>query len=153
MDKVERNPGVAIPVAFVFILVLFSFWYFGKFDALKLLIAGVLIFPLFGITYLVASYRGPGPSKLYGLERLTSLLPAVKKAPGHVEFKYKLMWTGLVVILYFVLTNVYVYGLNKASTIDVFASFRAIFAGTNGSLMDLGIGPIVTASIVMQLFA
>lgn len=153
MDKVERNPGVAIPVAFVFILVLFSFWYFGKFDALKLLIAGVLIFPLFGITYLVASYRGPGPSKLYGLERLTSLLPAVKKAPGHVEFKYKLMWTGLVVILYFILTNVYVYGLNKASTIDVFASFRAIFAGTNGSLMDLGIGPIVTASIVMQLFA
>ncbi len=153
MDKVERNPGVALPVAFVYIVVLFSFWYFGKFDWLKLLIAALLIFPLFGISYLIASYKGPGPSKLYGLENLTSMLPAVKKAAGHVEFKYKLMWTGLVVILYFMLTNVYIYGLDKATTIDVFASFRAIFAGTNGSLMDLGIGPIVTASIVMQLFA
>lgn len=53
----------------------------------------------------------------------------------------------------FVLTNVYIYGLNTKDTIDVFASFRAIFAGASGSLMDLGIGPIVTASIVMQLFA
>ena len=51
------------------------------------------------------------------------------------------------------LTNIYVYGLNTTQSVDVFASFRAIFAGAEGSLMDLGIGPIVTASIVMQLVA
>ncbi|EQD37323.1 membrane protein containing Translocon Sec61/SecY, plug domain protein, partial [mine drainage metagenome] len=103
--------------------------------------------------YLVISYAGPKKSKLYGLENLAAKLPAVKKAKGHVQFKHKLIWTLSIVLLYFVLTNIYIYGLNQANTIDVFASFRAIFAGAQGSLMDLGIGPIVTASIVMQLFA
>ena len=153
MDKIERNKRTAIPIAFVFALLIFAFAYFGHFNYLELLIAGVLTFPLFGIAYLVVSYRGEGKSKLYGLEYLTSMLPAVKKPKGHVQFKYKIMWTALVVILYFVLTNIYIYGLDAAKTIDVFASFRAIFAGAEGSLMDLGIGPIVTASIVMQLFA
>ncbi len=153
MDQVQRNKGAAIPVAIFYAIVLAGFAFFGKMDALSLLIAGVLLFPVFGLIYLVVSYVGPKRSKLYGLEYLTSLLPAVKKPKGHVQFKYKLMWTALVVILYFALTNIYIYGLNTTSTIDVFASFRAIFAGTNGSLMDLGIGPIVTASIVMQLFS
>ncbi|EQD32166.1 preprotein translocase secY subunit, partial [mine drainage metagenome] len=146
MDKVERNRRVVYPTALVFILTVFAFYYFGHYNWLQLLIAAVLIFPLFGIAYLVFSYKGPGKSKLYGLEHLTSLLPAVKKPKGHVQFKYKIMWTALVVLLYFVLTNIYIYGLDAAKTIDVFASFRAIFAGAQGSLMDLGIGPIVTAS-------
>ncbi len=153
MDKIERNKRTAIPIAFFFALLIFAFAYFGHYNAIELLIAAVLTFPLFGIAYLVVSYRGEGKSKLYGLEYLTSMLPAVKKPKGHVQFKYKIMWTALVVILYFVLTNIYIYGLDAAKTIDVFASFRAIFAGAEGSLMDLGIGPIVTASIVMQLFA
>ena len=153
MDKIERNKRTAIPIAFFFALLIFAFAYFGHYNYLELLIAAVLTFPLFGIAYLVVSYRGEGKSKLYGLEYLTSMLPAVKKPKGHVQFKYKIMWTALVVILYFVLTNIYIYGLDAAKTIDVFASFRAIFAGAEGSLMDLGIGPIVTASIVMQLFA
>ncbi|MCL5437727.1 MAG: preprotein translocase subunit SecY, partial [Candidatus Thermoplasmatota archaeon] len=153
MQEVQRNKRAAIPIAVLYIIALTSFWYFGKFDLLSLAIAAVLTFPVFGLLYLLISYVGPKSSKLYGLEYLTSLLPAVKKAKGHVEFKYKLMWTALVVILYFVLTNIYIYGLNTSQTIDVFQSFRAIFAGTSGSLMDLGIGPIVTASIVMQLFS
>jgi preprotein translocase subunit SecY len=130
-----------------------AFWYFSKLPFFQLLIAAVLIAPLFVLFYLVMSYAGPKKSKLYGLENLTAKLPAVKKAKGHVQFKYKLLWTFLVVVLYFVLTNIYIYGLDQSKTIDVFASFRAIFAGAEGSLMDLGIGPIVTASIVMQLFA
>ncbi|MCL4340815.1 MAG: 50S ribosomal protein L30, partial [Candidatus Thermoplasmatota archaeon] len=35
-----------------------------------------------------------------------------RKAKGHVEFKWKLIWTAAVVILYFILTNIYIYGLN-----------------------------------------
>ncbi len=153
MDQVQRNRGAAIPILFVFALVMAAFWYFNHYGGLKLFIVGVLLSPLFIIAYLVVSYVGPKQSKLYGLEFLTSKLPAVKKAKGHVQFKYKLAWTGLIVILYFALTNIYIYGLNTSQSVDVFASFRAIFAGAQGSLMALGIGPIVTASIVMQLFA
>ncbi len=153
MNEVNRNRKAAVPVIFFYFLIVVGFWYFGHYSTLPLLIAGVILAPVFWITYLVVSYVGPKQSKLYGLEYLTSKLPAVKKAKGHVSFRNKMIWTGLVVILYFILTNVYVYGLNVQNSIDVFASFRAIFAGAQGSIMDLGIGPIVTASIVMQLFA
>lgn len=151
--EIPRNKATAVPVVIIFLMTVAGFWYFSKLPLLQVLIAALIMSPLFGITYLVVSYAGPKKSKLYGLENLTAKLPAVKKAKGHVQFKYKLMWTFVIVVLYFALTNVYIYGLNTANSIDVFASFRAIFAGAEGSLMDLGIGPIVTASIVMQLFA
>ncbi|WP_010901655.1 preprotein translocase subunit SecY [Thermoplasma acidophilum] len=152
MTEAQRNNSVVFPLIIVYAILMIAFWYFSHFGYVKLAIAGVIIAPLFYIIYLVASYKGPKKSKLYGLEDLTAKLPAVKKAKGHIEFKYKMMWTALIVVLYFALSNIYIYGLNTAQTIDVFASFREIFAGASGSLMDLGIGPIVTASIVMQLF-
>jgi preprotein translocase subunit SecY len=153
MVEIKRNKRAAIPIIAVFALVVLGFWYFGHLGIIKLVIASAITAPLFLIGYLIMSYAGPKTSKLYGLENFTAKLPAVKKAKGHVEFKWKIIWTASVVILYFILTNIYIYGLNTAKTVDVFASFRAIFAGASGSLMDLGIGPIVTASIVMQLFA
>ncbi|MHB8361534.1 MAG: preprotein translocase subunit SecY [Thermoplasmataceae archaeon] len=154
MSKViQRNKRTVVPVIVLFAMTMTMFWYFSQLSPLSLLITGLILFPVFGMLYLVISYAGPKKSKLYGLENLAAKLPAVKKAKGHVQFKHKLIWTLSIVLLYFVLTNIYIYGLNQANTIDVFASFRAIFAGAQGSLMDLGIGPIVTASIVMQLFA
>lgn len=90
-------------------------------------------------------------SLLYKLEPLIKRMPAVQKPEGHVHFRQKLLWTGMALIAYFVMANVFIYGLSAGST-DVFAQFRAILAGANGSLVHLGIGPIVTGSIIMQLF-
>ena len=50
------------------------------------------------------------------------------------------------------MTNVMIWGMAEA-TLDIFSLFRAIMAVASGSVMHLGIGPIVTASIIMQLFA
>ena len=91
-------------------------------------------------------------SRLYALKPLTERLPAVKRPDGHVHFRTKIMWVILMLIFYFVMTNVFLYGLDKTNSIDLFAQYRAILAGAQGSLLDLGIGPIVTASIIMQLF-
>ncbi|MEM2943315.1 MAG: preprotein translocase subunit SecY [Methanomassiliicoccales archaeon] len=91
-------------------------------------------------------------SRLYKLKPLTDRLPAVSRPEGHVHFRTKMMWVVLILVFYFVMTNVYIYGLDKAQTIDLFAQYRAILAGAQGSLMHLGIGPIVTGSIIMQLF-
>ena len=60
------------------------------------------------------------------------------------------MWTVGILVLYFILSNISVFGLSKGSQ-DVLAAYRAIFAGATGSIILLGIGPIVTASIVLQL--
>ncbi|MCL7410798.1 MAG: preprotein translocase subunit SecY [Methanosarcinaceae archaeon] len=84
------------------------------------------------------------------LEPIFNRLPAVKGPEGHVHFKNKLWWTLGILVLYFALANIPLFGLSKDS-IDLFESYRAFFAGASGSMMLLGIGPIVTASIVLQL--
>ncbi|MEI6795785.1 MAG: preprotein translocase subunit SecY [Methanomassiliicoccales archaeon] len=91
-------------------------------------------------------------SRLYKLKPLTDRLPAVKKPEGHVHFRTKMLWVILILVFYFVMTNIMLYGLDQSKTLDIFAQYRAILAGAQGSLMHLGIGPIVTASIIMQLF-
>jgi preprotein translocase subunit SecY len=84
------------------------------------------------------------------IEPFLSKLPAVKRPEKHVHFRKKLVWTVGILVLYFVLSNVPVFGLSTASQ-DLFGAYRAIFAGAMGSIILLGIGPIVTASIVLQL--
>lgn len=85
------------------------------------------------------------------IEPFLHRLPAVTKPEGHVHFRRKLAWTIGVLVIYFVLTNVRIFGLSPASQ-DLFGFYRAIMAGSQGSLVQLGIGPIVTASIILQLF-
>jgi preprotein translocase subunit SecY len=84
-------------------------------------------------------------------EPVLTRMPSVARPEGHVPFKRKLMWTAGVLVLYFYLTNVPVYGLPQGGANDVFGQFRSILAGASGSVLHLGIGPIVTASIVLQL--
>ncbi len=85
------------------------------------------------------------------IEPLIKRLPAVSKPEGHVHFRRKLTWTVGVLVIYFILTNVPIFGLSPNSQ-DLFGFYRAIMAGSQGSLVQLGIGPIVTASIILQLF-
>lgn len=77
-------------------------------------------------------------------------IPSVERPKRHVPFKEKFSWTLAILLLYFILVNVPVFGLDPSS-IDIFAQYRAFFAGETGSILALGIGPIVTASIVLQL--
>ncbi|WP_048150448.1 preprotein translocase subunit SecY [Methanolacinia paynteri] len=84
------------------------------------------------------------------MEPLLAAMPAVKAPEGHVHFKNKMLWTAAVLILYFILTNVQIFGLSPDSQ-DLLGMYRTLLAGAYGSLLHLGIGPIVTASIVLQL--
>ena len=90
-------------------------------------------------------------SRLYALKPLIERWPAVTKPEGHVHFRTKIFWTLICLILYFILTNVIIFGLSS-QTVDLFENYRFIMAGASGSIMHLGIGPIVTASIILQLF-
>ncbi|MBS3760927.1 preprotein translocase subunit SecY [Halodesulfurarchaeum sp.] len=77
-------------------------------------------------------------------------MPSVERPTGHVPFKRKLAWTGVVLVLYFFLTNVYLFGVAGGGS-DLFGQFRSLLAGGQGTILQVGIGPIVTASIVLQL--
>jgi preprotein translocase subunit SecY len=90
-------------------------------------------------------------SRLFALKPIIERWPAVSKPEGHITFRTKILWTLLCLVLYFILTNITIYGL-QSTVIDLFAQYRFIMAGASGSIMHLGIGPIVTASIILQLF-
>src|SRR4030042_490131 len=86
------------------------------------------------------------------LKPVIDRLPAVTRPEGHVHFRTKMTWLILILVLYFAMTNIGIYGLDQEQGVDLFAQYRAILAGAQFSLMHLGIGPIVTGSIIMQLF-
>jgi preprotein translocase subunit SecY len=95
-----------------------------------------------------------GKSKLYLLRPIARRMPVIAKPKEHVRFKTKFFWTAVTLVFYFAMTNVFLFGLDPSSTtIDLFHTFRAILGGAQGSIMHLGIGPIVTGSIIMQLFS
>lgn len=89
-------------------------------------------------------------SSLEVLEPIFKFIPEVKSPVHREDFNEKLKWTALVLVLYFFLTLIPLYGLAPGA-IDSFAALRAVMAGSFGSILTLGIGPIVTASIVLQL--
>ena len=135
-----------------FVLAL-TYWGWMDEAAIGYLLVGVALLGLGASMAMVCLlYSGTESSRLYGLSRLVDVYPSITKPEGHVRFNQKLWTTVLVLIIYFMMTNVMIYGLSS-STLDIFSSFRAIMAGASGSIMHLGIGPIVTGSIIMQLFA
>jgi len=84
-------------------------------------------------------------------EPVLSRMPVVERPTGHVPFRRKLTWTAGILVVYFFLTNINPFGLAVGQGSDFFGQFRSVLAGSSGSLLQVGIGPIVTASIVLQL--
>ena len=67
-----------------------------------------------------------------------------------VGFNVKLKWTLVILVGYFILANVPLFGIAE-SALSRF-EYLAILLGTSfGSIISLGIGPIVMASIILQL--
>ena len=87
---------------------------------------------------------------LENFKPIFKLLPEVKTPIHRQDFSEKLKWTAIVLVIYYFLAQIPLYGLSPAA-VDQFAQLRAVMAGSFGSILTLGIGPIVTASIVLQL--
>jgi len=78
-------------------------------------------------------------------------LPEVR-APTEkkVSFNVKLKWTLVILVGYFILANIPLFGITEGSLSRF--EYLAILLGTSfGSIISLGIGPIVMASIILQL--
>ena len=85
------------------------------------------------------------------LDKIIYNLPEVA-APKQkrLSFKEKLKWTLITLILFFVLGLIPLYGLGQ-NALQQFEFLSVILGASFGSIISLGIGPIVTASIVLQL--
>lgn len=78
-------------------------------------------------------------------------LPEVKSPTAKkVDFKSAAKWTLLMLVAFFILSNIPIYGMSEGSLSRF--EYLAILLGTSfGSIISLGIGPIVMSSIILQL--
>ncbi len=85
------------------------------------------------------------------IESLAKYVPEiVRPKEKNLGFKRKMYWTLGVLFAFFVLGVIPLWGLDPASQFE-FAQLELILGASFGSIISLGIGPIVTASIVLQL--
>jgi preprotein translocase subunit SecY len=87
------------------------------------------------------------------LQDLFSYIPEVKSPEEKkLDFNTKLKWTLIVLGAFFILANISLFGLSE-NALSRF-EYLAIILGTDfGSIISLGIGPIVMASIILQLLS
>jgi len=79
------------------------------------------------------------------------VMPEIKAPQREVKFKEKLLWTVVALVIYLIMSNIPLYGVNVTETTDYYYWLRVILASQRGTLTELGIGPIVTAGLIMQL--
>ncbi|MGV9171261.1 MAG: preprotein translocase subunit SecY [Promethearchaeia archaeon] len=82
---------------------------------------------------------------------LVRVTPEIKQPQREVSFKEKFIWTAVILVIYLIMSNVPLYGVQLEESMDYFYWLRTILASQRGTLTELGIGPIVTAGLIMQL--
>jgi len=87
----------------------------------------------------------------FDISKVTRYIPSVEKPTYKQTFNTRLKWTGIALLMYFVLSAITVFGIDKAASFEQFRFFEIVLGSKFGSLMTLGIGPIVTAGILLQL--
>jgi len=83
---------------------------------------------------------------------LSRFVPEISPPKRSVSFNEKLFWTLTALALYLVMSEIPLYGVPTGQGLELTA-LRVIFASNRGTLMELGIGPIVTAGLILQLLA
>lgn len=91
------------------------------------------------------------PKSLELLEPILRLLPEVDRPKRRVSLRGKFFWSFLALTAYLVMSHIPLYGMAEKKMIAEFLFMNIIFAARSGFLTQLGIGPIVTAGIVMQI--
>lgn len=87
------------------------------------------------------------------LTKIFAFIPEVKKPEEKkLGFKVKLKWTLIILVAFFALANTTLYGL-ESSALEQFKHLAILLGTEFGSVISLGIGPIVMASIILQLLA
>jgi preprotein translocase subunit SecY len=84
-------------------------------------------------------------------EKIAKYIPTITPPLYRLSFKEKLKWTSIILILYIFLSYVPVVGLKLTPEAQYFMTIQHLLGARFGSLLTLGIGPIVTAGIILQL--
>lgn len=81
------------------------------------------------------------------------MLPEVAQPDRKIPFREKALWTMVTLFIFLVCCQIPLYGTAPSNSSDPFYWMRVILASNRGTLMELGISPIITSGLIMQLLA
>ncbi len=86
------------------------------------------------------------------IKSVATVLPEIPKPEKKPSLNERFIWTAFALVAYLVMAVTPLYGFGGSNNqSDQLAFLRVVFASTQGTLMELGIGPIVTAGLILQL--
>jgi len=80
---------------------------------------------------------------------IARFIPSVERPVYKLTLKKKITWTLIILILYYALSHIRIYAIGDIG--ERFRTLEVLLGSKFGTLMSLGIGPIVTASMLLQL--
>jgi len=91
---------------------------------------------------------------LDAMSKASEYLPTIRKPGRKLSLTRRLAWTGIILAIYLVMSNIPLYGVPVQATAATSVTLmNIIFASSVGTLMQLGIGPIVTAGLILEVLA
>ena len=82
---------------------------------------------------------------------IKGLLPEVEAPLKKQDFNDKLTWTAWTLFIYLICCQIPLYGMVKTEGADPLYWLRVILASNKGTIMELGMSPIITSGMIMQL--
>uniref|UniRef100_A0A8C6F251 Translocon Sec61/SecY plug domain-containing protein n=1 Tax=Monodon monoceros TaxID=40151 RepID=A0A8C6F251_MONMO len=82
-----------------------------------------------------------------------AVLPEIQKHERKIKFGEKVLRTAITLFIFLVCCQIPLFGIMSSDSADPFYWMRVILASHRGMLMKLGISPIVTSGLIMQLLA
>ncbi|KAF6135400.1 hypothetical protein GIB67_027274 [Kingdonia uniflora] len=80
-----------------------------------------------------------------------SFLPEVQTANRKVMLREKAIYTAICLFIFLVCSQLPLYGIHSTTGADPFYWMRAILASRRRTVMELGMTPIITSGMVIQL--
>jgi preprotein translocase subunit SecY len=77
------------------------------------------------------------------IKKVSTYIPQVEKPKKKLTLSEKFVWCGIALLIYLIMGQVPLYGVTDDPAFDFLAFARVIFAAQQGTLLELGIGPIV----------
>ncbi len=90
---------------------------------------------------------------LGAMAKIANYIPTVEKPKQKIGLYERIFWTAVALIIYIIMANTPLYGITQQGQGPNLLLVEIIFASNRGTLMELGIGPIVTAGLIMQILA
>lgn len=82
-----------------------------------------------------------------------AVLPEIARPERKIQFRERVLWTGITLMIFLFCCQIPLFGIMSSESADPLYWLRVISASNKGTLMELGISPIITSGLIMQLLA